>query len=115
MAYKETGVSETIGRLLAEHPALDPLAEGALDNLDQFHIGGGDVVDPLIGDFALAGGDRVLDLGSGFGGPARQIAGRTGNHVTGIDITPAYVDAAHELNARAGTRDLVEFRVVDIA
>jgi cyclopropane fatty-acyl-phospholipid synthase-like methyltransferase len=46
-----------------------------------------------------------LDVGSGFGGPARQIARRTGNHVTGIDITPAYVSAARDLTAKAGLRD----------
>ncbi|MEV6793615.1 methyltransferase domain-containing protein [Streptomyces sp. NPDC051320] len=115
MTYRETDVSRTVSRLLAEHPDLDPSAEGALDQLDQFHIGGADAVDRLISSLALAEGDRVLDIGSGFGGPARQIAGRTGNHVTGIDITPAYVDAARDLNAKAGLRDLVEFRVGDIS
>jgi SAM-dependent methyltransferase len=115
MTYGETTVGQTIGRLLGEHPDLDPSADGALDNVDQFHIGGADAVGLLIGGLALAEGDRVLDIGSGFGGPARQIARRTGNRVTGIDITPAYVDAARDLTARAGLRDLVEFRVADIA
>ena len=100
MTYAETTVGQTIGRLLSEHPDLDPSADGALDNLDQFHIGGADAVGLLIGSLALAEGDRVLDIGSGFGGPARQIARRTGNRVTGIDITPAYVDAARDLTAR---------------
>ena len=115
MTYGETTVGQTIGRLLGEHPDLDPSADGALDNLDQFHIGGADAVGLLIGSLALAEGDRVLDIGSGFGGPARQIARRTGNRVTGIDITPAYVYAARDLTAKAGLRDLVEFRVADIA
>jgi SAM-dependent methyltransferase len=115
MTYAETAVSQKIDRLLSEHPGLDASAGGALDSLDQFHIGGADAVDLLIGSLALAEGDRVLDIGSGFGGPARQIARRTGNRVTGIDITPAYVDAARDLTTRAGLRDLVEFRVADIA
>jgi ubiquinone/menaquinone biosynthesis C-methylase UbiE len=115
MTYAETTVSQTIDRLLSEHPELDPSADGALDNLDQFHLGGGDAVGLLIGSLALTEGDRVLDVGSGFGGPARQIARRTGNRVTGIDITPAYVDAARDLTAKAGLRDLAEFRVADIA
>lgn len=110
MTYDETGVDQTINRLLDEHPGL-----GTLDDLDQFHIGGADAVDLLIGGLALAAGETVLDVGSGFGGPARQIARRTGNRVTGIDITPAYVDAARDLTARAGLRDLVRFRVGDIA
>jgi ubiquinone/menaquinone biosynthesis C-methylase UbiE len=115
MTYQETTVGQTIDRLLSEHPDLDPSADGALDNLDQFHLGGPEATDLLIGGLALAEGDRVLDVGSGFGGPARQIARRTGNHVTGIDITPAYVEAARDLAARARLSDLVEFRVADIA
>ena len=112
MTYGEIGVSQTINRLLAEHPDLS--ADG-LDDLDQFHIGGAEAVDLLIGGLALTEGAAVLDVGSGFGGPARQIARRTGNRVTGIDITPAYVDAARDLTAKAGLRDLVQFRVGDIA
>jgi ubiquinone/menaquinone biosynthesis C-methylase UbiE len=114
MTYEETAVGETIDRLLSEHPDLDSSADGALDNLDQFHIGGPGATDLLIDSLALIPGDRVLDIGSGFGGPARQIARRTGSHVTGIDITPAYVAAARDLTARTGLRDLVEFRVADI-
>jgi SAM-dependent methyltransferase len=115
MTYGETTVGQTIDRLLSEHPDLDASAGGALDNLDQFHIGGADAVDLLIGGLALTEGDRVLDIGSGFGGPARQIARRTGNRVIGVDITPAYVDAARDLSVKAGLRDLVHFRVGDIA
>jgi SAM-dependent methyltransferase len=115
MIYTETAVGSTIGRLLGEHPGLDPQAEGALDNLDQFHIGGADATGRLIDSLALTEGDRVLDVGSGFGGPARQIGRQTGCCVTGIDITPAYVDAARYLTARIGLGDRVEFRVADIA
>jgi ubiquinone/menaquinone biosynthesis C-methylase UbiE len=115
MIYAETAVGQTIGRLLSEHPDLDPQGDGALDNLDQFHIGGADATGRLISSLSLAEGDRVLDVGSGFGGPARQIARRTGARVTGIDITPAYVDAARDLTARTGLPDLVDFQVADIA
>jgi len=115
MTYEETTVGQTIDRLLGEHPGLDLTADGALDNVDQFHLGGPDATGLLICSLALAEGDRVLDIGSGFGGPARQIARRTGNRVTGIDITPAYVDAARDLTARTGLRDLVEFQVADLA
>ncbi|WP_427924170.1 SAM-dependent methyltransferase [Streptomyces sp. cg40] len=115
MTYGETAVRQTIDRLLSDHLDLDAAADGALDNLDQFHIGGAGAVDRLIPTLALAPGDVVLDVGSGFGGPARQIARRTGNRVVGIDITPAYVDAARDLAARAGLGDLVQFRAGDIA
>lgn len=115
MTYGEKAVSQTISRLLSNGPGPDGPAGRELDNLDQFHIGGPDATDLLIGSLGLAKGDRVLDVGSGFGGPARQIARRTGNPVTGIDITPAYVYAARELSARTGLDDLVTFWPWDIA
>jgi hypothetical protein len=40
MTYGETAVGQRIDRLLSEHPDLDAAADGALDNLDQFHAGG---------------------------------------------------------------------------
>jgi len=76
MTYEETTIGQTISRLLSERPDLDASADSALHNLDQFHIGGAEAVALLIGSLALAEGDRVLDIGSGSGGPARQIARR---------------------------------------
>ncbi|MEU9024561.1 class I SAM-dependent methyltransferase [Actinomadura sp. NPDC048394] len=108
MTYDETGIDRTIDRLLREHP-------GTPGDLDQFHIGGAEAVDLLIGGLALAERGTVLDVGSGFGGPARQIARRTGNRVTGIDITPAYVTAARALTAGSGLDGLVRFETCDIA
>jgi SAM-dependent methyltransferase len=115
VTYAETAVTHTIDRLMSEHPALDASADGALDNLDQFQIGGADAVDLLIPTLALGRGGVVLDVGSGFGGPARQIARRTGNRVLGIDITPAYVAAARDLTGKAELDELVAFETCDIA
>jgi SAM-dependent methyltransferase len=115
MTYGETAVNETIDRLISDVPGLDPSAVGALDSLDQFHIGGAPAVDLLIPTLDLADGDRVLDVGSGFGGPARQIARLAGNRVVGIDLTPAYVDAARSLTAKAGLNDRVLFEAGDLA
>ncbi|MGI5230693.1 methyltransferase domain-containing protein [Actinoallomurus sp. CA-142502] len=61
---------------------------------------------PPLTNLALAASDRVLDLGSGFGGPARQIARRTAHHVVGIDLTPAYVEAAQALTAKTGLSEV---------
>jgi SAM-dependent methyltransferase len=115
MTYAGTAVNQTISRLLSDHPELDVSTDGALDNLDQFHIGGADAVDLLIPTLALADKDVVLDIGSGFGGPARQIARRTGNRVIGIDITAAYVEAARDLTEKTMLGDLVEFESASIA
>jgi len=115
MTYDETSVDQAINRILETHPAVDASIVGALDTLDQFHVGGAGAVDLLIPTLALRPGDRIVDVGSGLGGPARQIAARTGNRVVGIDITAAYVDAARDLTAKAGLEELVSFELSDIA
>jgi hypothetical protein len=49
MTCEETTVGQTIDRLLSEPPDLDPPSDGALDDLDQFHIDGPDATGLLIG------------------------------------------------------------------
>lgn len=62
-------------------------------------------VDFLIEKLGLKGGEKVLDLACGFGRHALELA-RRGLDVTGVDITPAYIDyaaaqaKAENLNAR---------------
>lgn len=115
MTYNEANIADRISHLLEENPTLDATEPGSLDNLDQFHIGGADAVSRLIPSLQLRGGDRVLDIGSGLGGPARQIAQTTGNTVVGIDITDSYVNAAAQLTARSGLTDRVSFHCSHIA
>jgi ubiquinone/menaquinone biosynthesis C-methylase UbiE len=94
---------------------LSALTQSQLDGIDQYHIGGADTVDRLIPDLRLTSGMTALDVGSGLGGPARQVARRTGCHVLGLDLTPAYVTAACELTATAGQEEHVRFLHADIA
>ena len=56
---------------------------------------------------------RVLDLGCGIGGPARYLAATFGCKVTGVDLSPSFIDAATYLTARCGLSDRVTFRVGD--
>ena len=51
--------------------------------------------------------DHILDVGCGVGGPARYFAARFRCKVSGIDITPAFVDAARRLTALVGMEDQV--------
>ena len=51
----------------------------------------------------------MLDVGSGIGGPARYFASAYGCDVTGIDLTPAFVELANELTSRTGLADRVRF------
>src|ERR1700676_3807724 len=114
MTYTEQGVTQTVQRLLAEHGLADPVTPEQLNLLDQYHIGGLDAVDYATAAMALAPDDRVLDIGSGFGGPARRIAQKYGATVHGIDITRGYVDTATNLTQRCGLGHLVTFECADI-
>ena len=83
--------------------------------LDQYHVGGSQAVERLLVTLMPSPSDIVLDIGSGLGGPARQVATASGCRVTGVDITEAYVKAAAELTDRCGLSDRVRFVHRDIA
>lgn len=113
MTYTETNLVAAIERLSGA--ALSTLAQPQRDHLDQFHAGGAEAVDRLLAGLGLTPEMTVLDVGSGFGGPARQVARNAGCRVVGVDITPAYVDAARALTDAAGLSERVGFECVDIA
>ena len=81
--------------------------------VDEFHLGGAAATDALAADLGLGAGDRVLDIGSGIGGPARRMATSTGCTVVGVDLTPSFVATATELSRLTGLDDRTEFRVGD--
>lgn len=70
-------------------------------------------VDFLIDKLELKGDERILDLACGFGRHALELA-RRGYDVTGVDITPAYIEYASQqaekeaLNARFLCKDIRE-------
>jgi len=57
----------------------------------------------------LEAGMRVLDVGSGLGGPARTLATDLGCQVTGIELTDAFYQAAVMLTELTGLSDQVQF------
>ncbi|MGH7414156.1 MAG: class I SAM-dependent methyltransferase [Candidatus Rokuibacteriota bacterium] len=90
---------------------LDALTPDALAPVDQFH-GGGKPVTVRLARLAGAGpGTRVLDVGGGFGGPARTLAVEFGSLVTVVDLTESYVRAARMLTGRMGLDDRVSHQV----
>ena len=78
--------------------------------LDQFHVGGKGATVALAQLAAVAPTDRVIDLGGGFGGPARTLAAEFGCAVTVLDLTAAYCQVGTMLTARCGLADRVTFR-----
>lgn len=61
----------------------------------------------------LQPGDRVLEIGSGWGGFAEYAAGKYGAHVVGLTLSPSQLEYARERIRRAGLEDKVEFRLQD--
>jgi SAM-dependent methyltransferase len=81
--------------------------------VDEFHIGGREATEDAARRLALAASDRVLDIGCGLGGPARQIAARYGCHVTGIDLTRDYIEAGNILSGWLQLESLVSLQCGD--
>ena len=80
----------------------DALEYADLAGGDEFHVGGAEATDALLDKLELGAGSHVVDIGSGVGGPARRVAHRYGCRVTGIDLTPEFVETAEALTALVG-------------
>jgi SAM-dependent methyltransferase len=88
----------------------DKLAAADLAAVDEFHVGGLDATQELAAQMELRPGLRLLDVGSGLGGPARYFASERGCRVTGIDLTQGFVDVAQSLTKRVELDGLAEFQ-----
>ena len=99
--------------LAAAGKDLATLTTSDLASVDEFHIRGRMATLELAAEMGLTEESRVLDLGSGLGGPARTLAETHGCHVTGIDLTPAFCEAATEFSGWVGLAGKVDFRQGD--
>jgi SAM-dependent methyltransferase len=87
----------------------------ALGHLDQYHYLGIEANDHVIDILGLDETVRVLDIGSGIGGPARYISSKSGCRVTGVELQEDICVAGQELTKRVpGLVQKVDFRVGDI-
>ncbi|MGY2873501.1 sarcosine/dimethylglycine N-methyltransferase [Marmoricola sp. URHA0025 HA25] len=112
MTYAETGLVDSIEALHGGD--LGALTQAQRDGIDQFHSGGAEAVERLLPSLRLEPGMTVLDVGSGLGGPARQVALATGCTVLGVDVTPAYVEAATALTGTLGLGGRVAFVLAEL-
>ncbi|MGE0094510.1 MAG: class I SAM-dependent methyltransferase [Alphaproteobacteria bacterium] len=109
--YTHGALEQTIlDTLKAAGTDIDKLTATDLSAVDEFHLGWRDATIAFAKDLRLTTGARVLDIGSGIGGPARYFAEARGCRVTGIDLTPEFVQVANALTKRCGLADKAEFR-----
>jgi len=78
--------------------------------IDEFHIGGREASEAFFGQLPLAPGIEALDIGCGLGGGARFAASAFGCRVTGIDLTPDYVETGAALCRWVGLDDRVSLQ-----
>ena len=99
---KITAGIESIGKTPAS-VTVDELAP-----VDEFHIGGRQASEEFTSQLGLGGNDHVLDVGCGIGGTSRFVASRFGCRVTGIDLTPEFIETGTTLCKWVGLDNLVE-------
>jgi ubiquinone/menaquinone biosynthesis C-methylase UbiE len=105
--YRATGLIERLKAALGpEQQRLTPQQLGALD---QFHTRGLAATAELARLAGITADMSVLDVGSGVGGPARFLAANHGCHVTGVDLSEPFVEAARYLTGRTGQSGQVSF------
>ncbi len=88
-------------------------ATATVDDLapvDEFHVGGRQASEHFLGQLGLTSVQHILDVGCGLGGSARFAATRYGCHVTGLDLTDAFVATGKVLCDWVGLAGQVSLR-----
>ena len=88
-----------------EHLSPDDLAP-----VDEFHGGQRPATVRLATLLGLTGKERVLDVGSGLGGPSRYLASHYGCRVSGVDLTAEFCRVAEMLTRLLKLETLVDYR-----
>lgn len=101
-----------VERIITELHALGidddaPLSVDDLTPFDQYHYYGTEAVDHAATAIGIGPDTKVLEVGSGIGGPARYLADRSKCHVTALELQPDLNETAKTLTARCGLGDRV--------
>ena len=109
--YTSQSLGEAIlAALKAAGKDLDHLTPDDLAPVDEFHGGQRPATIRLAELVGFTGSERVLDVGSGLGGPSRYLAWRYGCRVSGVDLTTEFVRVAEMLTRLTGLVDKVDYR-----
>jgi SAM-dependent methyltransferase len=88
----------------------DHLTPDDLAPVDEFHGGQRPATIRLAELVGFTGTERVLDVGSGLGGPSRYLAWRYGCRVSGVDLTAEFCRVAEMLTRLTGLVGRVDYR-----
>jgi len=115
----EERVAAHYGKSDLLHAILDGLEQSGVDAaapsiedlapVDEFHTAGRATTLEALSMTPITAGMHVLDAGSGIGGTARCLAKERGCRVTGLDLTPDYVEVARALTERTGLSHHCDF------
>jgi ubiquinone/menaquinone biosynthesis C-methylase UbiE len=109
--YSSPDLGEAIlAALKAAGKDIDHLTPNDLAPVDEFHGGQRPATVRLAELVGFAGTERVLDVGSGLGGPSRYLAWHYGCRVSGIDLTAEFVRVAEMLTRLTGLADKADYR-----
>jgi SAM-dependent methyltransferase len=78
---------------------------------DEFHIGGRQASEEFIAQLDLMADMHVLDVGCGIGGTSRFVADRFGCRVSGVDLTPEFVETGRVLCDWVGLNERVDLQL----
>ena len=91
-----------------------PLKTKDVSLFDQYHYFGTDAIDDAIICLKIDSKTKIIDIGSGIGGPARYLADKTGCHVTALEIQPDLHAIACSLTEGCGLSGFVRHFYGDI-
>lgn len=96
-----------VGALEKMSKPLDAVTLEDLAPVDHLHARGFPATVALADRLPIQAGQHILDIGCGLGGPARYLAKRFDCRVTGLDLTPPFVDAGRRLTTLVRMDDRV--------
>ena len=101
--YGRGGLLERVlAALTAAGKNVDNLTIDDLAAVDEFHSRRRRATEELAQMLAPTPGQKLVDIGSGLGGPSRYLAKMCGCKVSGIDLTAEFVATAADLTRRVG-------------
>ncbi|MBO0322078.1 methyltransferase domain-containing protein [Muricauda sp. CAU 1633] len=106
--HKEGLFEEILTRLENQNIDLKRLQRTDIAGVDEFHVRGAAVSKELAKTIDIEG-KKVLDMGSGLGGPCRMLADEFNCTATGIDLSPEFVRTANALSKLVGLEDKTFF------